>query len=240
VVRQCLELMGYGKQAAQLRHVSYGVVSLSRYAAEELGLDTSDGKQAYAMSGRQGVGMKISALLDRMEQVIAQSRSGQEGLSSRSIAAAAIRYYLLRYNLQTEVVFDLRQATEISGNTGVYLLYTYSRSVSVLNKGGIQVESAPKAPAIWPSRLEEAEHAVLRQLALWPEVLQSAIQELTPAILCNYAYEMCSLFNNFYGACPIVRAEADQRDFRLWLTARFSGLLREVLDVLGLPAPERM
>ncbi|ANS77196.1 arginine--tRNA ligase [Paenibacillus yonginensis] len=261
MVRQSLELMGYEEQAANLLHVSYGVVSLSRNAALELGMDVTDGKSSYAMSGRQGIGMKISALLDRMEQVIADSRPDQDGLPSRVIAAAAIRYYLLRFNLQTEVVFDLQQATEISGNTGVYLLYTYSRSLSVLNKGAEQSRAAktgarpdsiqgdacghgpsfqPAAPMNWPDSLEPAEHALLRQIAAWPDVLQTACSSLAPHMICGYGYELCSLFNNFYGACPIIKAASGTKEFRLWLTSCFNSVLKEVLDSLGLPAPERM
>ncbi|WP_238996454.1 arginine--tRNA ligase [Paenibacillus pinistramenti] len=259
MVRQSLEQMGYAEQAARLLHVSYGVVSLSRQTAGELGLDTSDGKSSYAMSGRQGIGMKISVLLDKMEQVIASSRQSPDGLPSRVIAAAAIRYYLLRYNLQTEVIFDLQQATEITGNTGVYLLYTYARSLSVLSKGaeagaeGVSGAAQPPShgaeekheryalvPDFWPDTLEPAEHALIRQIAGWPELLQAACRELAPHMLCSYAYELSSLFNNFYGACPILKAPAGQRSFRLWLTARFNETLKEVLDALGLPAPERM
>ncbi|WP_223066423.1 arginine--tRNA ligase [Paenibacillus caui] len=239
MVKQALELLGYREQAKGLRHVAYGVVSLSRSAAAELGIDTSDGKASYAMSGRQGIGMKVSTLLDKMEQVIEDSRSDHTGLSSRMIAAASIRFYLLRYNLQTEVVFDLQQATEISGNTGVYLLYTYSRSLSVLNKGGATPEALPAVPEKLPA-FEQPEYALIRQIAAWPDVLDKACRELTPNLICSYAYELCALFNNFYAACPIIKAADDLRSFRLWLVSEFNAALKDVLETLGLPAPSRM
>ncbi|KKO51335.1 arginine--tRNA ligase [Paenibacillus sp. DMB20] len=238
MVKQALEVLGFDNEAQKLRHVSYGVVSLSPSAAAELGIDTTDGKASYAMSGRQGIGIKITELIDRVEQVIEQSRSDKNGLSSREIAAASIRYYLLRFALQTEVVFDLKQATEISGNTGVYLLYSYARSLSVLNKA----QEAGVFPAV-PHRIdhpEQAEHALLRHISAWPDVLDAAAQELSPSMLCNYAYELASLFNNFYGACPILKAEGDSRKKRVWLTSLFKDTLGEVLEVLGLPTPSRM
>ncbi|MDF2681979.1 MAG: argS, partial [Brevibacillus sp.] len=134
MVKQALDILGYTAQAEKLRHVSYGVVSLSPAAAKELGIDTSAGKASYAMSGRQGIGIKISELLDLMEGIIERKRSNKQGLSSRIIAAAAIRYYLLRFHLSTEVVFDIEQATETTGNSGVYLMYAHARAVSILNK----------------------------------------------------------------------------------------------------------
>lgn len=238
MVKQALEGLGFTKEAEKLRHVSYGVVSLSPSAASDLGIDISDGKSSYAMSGRQGIGIKVTELIQRMEDVIEDSRSDKNGLSSREIAIASIRYYLLRFALQTEVVFDLKQATEISGNTGVYLLYSYARALSVLNKAqdkGV----LPLVPEQFPN-LEKAEHALLRHISTWHDSMYAASKELTPSSLCNYAYELASLFNNFYAACPILKSEGEVLHLRVWLTSLYKDTLGEALEVLGLPTPSRM
>lgn len=239
MVKQALGALGYKDQAEKLYHVSYGVVSLSPASAAELGIDTSDRKASYAMSGRQGIGIKVSDLVKLMEQNIEQSRSDKNGLSSRVIATAAIRYYLLRFNLGTEIVFDFKQATEISGNTGVYLMYTYARATSVLNKSTIPlITDVSLLP--FPLDLEKAELALLRQLSLWQETLYLASLELTPNTLCTYAYTLATLFNNFYSVCPILKGDKATIEFRLWLTSRFKDTLGDVLEVLGLPTPSRM
>lgn len=146
MVKEALRALGYSAQADKLHHAGYGVVSLSPTSAADLGIDISDGKASYAMSGRQGIGIKVSDLIGLVEDSIERNRADKSGLPSRTIAIAAIRYYLLRFNLGTEVVFDLRQATEISGNTGVYLMYSYARAVSVL----------AKAPDTAPDKASEA------------------------------------------------------------------------------------
>lgn len=140
MVKQAFQALGYNEQADRLHHVSYGVVSLSPASAAELGIDTSAGKSSYAMSGRQGIGIKVTELVRLMEHSIEATRSDKNGLSSRLIATAAIRYYLLRFNLGTEIVFDFKQAMEISGNTGVYLMYAYARASRVLSKGSALAE----------------------------------------------------------------------------------------------------
>ncbi|WP_150269502.1 arginine--tRNA ligase [Paenibacillus tepidiphilus] len=239
VVKQALESLGYHAQAEQLHHVSYGVVSLSPASAARLGMDISDGKSSYAMSGRQGIGIKVTELIGYMEKTIETTRSDKSGLSSRAIAIAAIRYYLLRFNLGTEVIFDFEQATEISGNTGVYLMYTYARAGSVLGKSGLPAEDLA-TPVPFPEQLEPAELALLRQLSIWHDTLLAASRSLTPNTLCNYAHTLASLFNNFYSACPILKGEQTTVAFRLWLTGKFQGTLGEALEVLGLPLPERM
>ncbi|MNJ53146.1 Arginine--tRNA ligase [compost metagenome] len=240
MVKQALQALGYAKEAEKLHHVSYGVVSLSPAAAVELGIDISDGKSSYAMSGRQGIGIKVSELTELMENVIQNKRSDPSGLSSREIAIAAIRYYLLRFNLQTEVVFDLRQATEISGNTGVYLLYTYARATSVLNKVENQIIGTAHGTAVKIASLEPAERALLRHISIWLDTLYHAVQDLTPNTLCTYAHQLATLFNNFYSTCPILKAEGEVQHFRVWLTAKVKETLGDALQVLGLPTPERM
>lgn len=239
MVKQALSVLGYTDQVNRLRHVGYGVVSLSPAAARELGIDTTDGKSSYAMSGRQGIGIKVTELLDRMEGIIESKRSEKTGVSSRSLAAAAIRYYLLRFGLLTEVVFDLEQATEISGNTGIYLMYAHARSARVLHKAQEEGIALPQQP-YGMKPIEKAEHALLRHLATWQDTLLTAAEEMAPHVLCNYAHELALLFNNFYGACPILKGTDSSKANRLWLTKRFKETMGEALAVLGLPAPDRM
>ncbi|WNQ10739.1 arginine--tRNA ligase [Paenibacillus aurantius] len=238
MVKQALQALGYREQAGELHHVGYGVVSLSRATAQLLGVDTADGKASYPMSGRQGIGIKVADLVARMESVIDAKRPQSEGLDSRTIAAAAIRYYLLKFHLQTEVVFDLEQATEVTGNTGVYLMYSYARACSLLDKAG---QNLPSQGGELPAEgLSPEEHALMKHLLYWRETMELAVKELSPNLLCTYAYELAMLYNQFYGACPILKAEENVKRFRLWLTAQYRGTLYEVLSILGLPAPSRM
>lgn len=238
MVKQALEGLGYTNQASKLRHVSYGVVSLSPMSASQLGISITDGKSSYAMSGRQGIGIKISDLLNQMVSVIDQKRTAQDGISSVTVATAAIRYYLLKYHLQTEVIFDMQQAMEINGNSGVYLLYAYARSASVLVKAaqeGLIGGHMDHFPV-----LEDQEHALLRHIAYWPDTLVQAGNELMPHMICQYAFELAALFNHFYGVCPILKAEEEKKKFRLYLTKQFQITMKDALETLGMPAPEKM
>ncbi|WP_235775445.1 MULTISPECIES: arginine--tRNA ligase [Paenibacillus] len=279
MVKEALRVLGYGEQADRLHHAGYGVVSLSPASAAELGIDTSDGRASYAMSGRQGIGIKVSDLISRMERHLEDSGSGRDGLPARMIATAAIRYYLLRFNLGTEVIFDLRQAMELTGNTGVYLMYAHARAARVIHKAeslglltpGIDSRSAdstesssqiedsnsqtdsrtghgesangravPHPAPPFPAKLEPAELALLRQLGAWPDTLHTASQELTPNTICQYSHTLSSLFHQFYAFCPILTGPDETVAFRLWLTAKFKETLGDSLEVLGLPAPERL
>lgn len=240
MVKLALEVLGYKQQASQLKHVSYGVVSLSPETAAGLGIDISDGKSSYAMSGRQGIGIKVADLLDRMEKVIDAKRSRKAGISSRSIAAAAIRYYLLKYQLLTEVVFDLDQATEVTGNTGVYLLYAYTRANSILDKAQKDTRLQMMEPKFTGTLLEEQEYRLLRYIAYWPELLDNATRQLAPSSICHYAFELASLFNHFYSACPVLKGSEESIAHRLWITQKYKHTLHQALELLGMPTPRRL
>jgi len=136
-------------------------------------------------------------------------------------------------------VFDLRQATEISGNSGVYLMYAYTRSVSLINKAEREWHILPAVPQHFPD-MEKAEYALLRHTANWLDTLCTAGKELAPNLVCNYAFDLATLFNNFYAVCPILKADDEKKKFRVWLTSVFKETLADALQVLGLPTPSRM
>lgn len=237
VVRLALQTLGFREAADRLHHVAYGVVALSPATAARLGLETSDGKASYAMSGRQGIGIKVSDLLDQMEATIDRGRARRAGVSSRAIAAGAIRYYLLRHNIATEIVFDIDSALDIRGNTGPYVMYAHARASGILRKAA--EGAAPAFPGA-PSGLTVAERTLMRHLADWPDMVEQAAVGLAPSMLTNYAYDLATYYNQFYEAAPVLRAAEPKRTFRLWLTGAVRTVLADVLGVLGLPAPNRM
>ncbi|MBE3583825.1 MAG: hypothetical protein IMX01_06895 [Limnochordaceae bacterium] len=256
MVRLALQALGFAEEASQLHHVSYGVVSLSPATAARLGIDISEGKSSYPMSGRQGIGIKVSDLLAQMEATVEAVRPRKEGISSRQVAAAAIRYFLLRFNLLTEIVFDFDQAADLHGNSGVYLMYQHARAAKILRDGGWAAAAALTPTALAsplsgdgtsalptpqvPSDLLPEERALLRHLADWPDTLEQAAAELNVTLLTTYAFELASLFSTFYDAAPVLKAPEPLRTFRMWVVARTRLTLADVLNVLGLPAPDQM
>ena len=68
------------------------------------------------------------------------------------------------------------------------------------------------------------------------------MKDAQPNLLCNYLYELASLYMSFYEACPILKegVEPTQRDSRLMLSIFTSKLLKQGLDLLGIEVMERM
>src|SRR5579883_1378122 len=105
VVYESLRRLGYSEQADNSVHLAYEVVTLSAATAARLGVDTSDGREYYAMSGRKGIEIKaddlINAAIERMREVRQQDNKADLSEESAAIlAASAIRYFMIRYSLQ--------------------------------------------------------------------------------------------------------------------------------------------
>ena len=124
------------------------------------------------------------------------------------------------------------------GATAPYLQYAYSRIQSIFSKAGIEQESFNQAFSI----IEPQEKALALKLLQLEDVIDAVITECTPNLLCNYLYELASLYMSFYEACPILKEGIDEESklSRLALCAQISKTLKQGLDILGIDVMERM
>jgi arginyl-tRNA synthetase len=123
------------------------------------------------------------------------------------------------------------------GATAPYLQYAYTRVRSILRRAEV---AADFNATLVLSEVQE------KQLALktlqFEETLQQVMKDAQPNLLCNYLYELASLYMTFYEACPILKEGTDPavRDSRLMLSIGVSRLLAQGLDLLGIEVMERM
>jgi len=242
VVYQALEQVGYPEQARNSVHLAYEVVALSPQAAQELGTDT-ESERAVAMSGRRGLGVKANDLFAAVvERLRPKTRDPQ---AAAHLAAAAIRWFMLRQGLSSIIAFDFDEALQTTGDTGVYVEYAHARACSILAKAG----ELPGADTTSPGELTATEAALVKKIADFPAALARAGQELAPHALTRYAFELAIAFTSFYehpdpGAAvriPFIRiADPGLRAFRLALVAAFRQTLRNVFDALGLVPLDRI
>lgn len=146
ILRYSLQKLGFPNEAAHSVHFGYEVVSLSPETARELGVDVdADEKAIYAMSGRKGIGVKADDLIwrarDKAKEEVARrhpefSAAEVDELATK-IAVGAIRYYMVKYNINSLIVFDFAEALSMQGNTGPYLQYAHARANSILRKAGL-------------------------------------------------------------------------------------------------------
>lgn len=228
-----LELFGFD-WAKRLHHVSYGFVSLP------------EGK----MSSRTGLVVNSDDVFERLKEV--------EGVEIKNslkeiadfddvidkVSLAAFRYGLLKVDAKQDLVFDYNMVAKFDGNTGPYLMYTYARAFSVLNKAKYKFDKDMSLYDIsnnFNFETDPNESALLRHTYKFKEVLVESAERYAPHTLCLYLFELAQRFNAFYATQPILTCEnAAKKNFRLLLTASTAQILKTGQGLLGIETVERM
>ncbi len=257
VVIESLRQMGFEKEANQSIHLAYEVVNLSPQAARLLGVEENEEKKAYAMSGRSGTGVKAKDFIQMVKQKVREKADHplEESVAS-ALASAAIRYYLLKFTLESQIIFDFDEALKTTGDTGIYLEYAHARACSILRKAKEQkIDPQWKKVGVdsyrdsVPKQLTETERGLLDGLSKFSSSVVKTGKTLRVSQLAEYAFDLATSFTNFYehpdpGAdvqTPFIHLRDEGlRTFRLSLVKAFQKGMANVLTLMGMPALEKI
>ncbi|MBA6263127.1 arginine--tRNA ligase [Colwellia sp. Bg11-12] len=195
---------------------------------------------------RTGGTIKLAELLDeaviRAKEVIKEKNPDYSDKQLNEIATkvgiGAVKFADLSKNRTSDYIFNWKTMLSFEGSTAPYLQYAYSRIQSIFNKAQIEQKNFNADITI----IEPQEKALALKLLQLEEVVDSVISESTPNLLCNYLYELASLYMSFYEACPILKEGIDEavKKSRLALCLNISKTLKQGLDILGIEVMERM
>jgi arginyl-tRNA synthetase len=234
MVREALDRLGHHEEAERSVHLAYEVVALTAAAARELGVDVAGGQGVVALSGRRGIEVRADDLLDLAIAKL-RDKARDEG-TARALAAAAVRYYLLKFSLTQIIAFDFDEALRVTGDTGVYLQYAHARAAGILRKTAADAGAGDPVPT--PAELLPVERALLSRIEAYPRAAAESAASLAPGVLAVYALSLASAFSDFYEHTPPVVRESDPvlRRFRRGLTAATRATLGDALRTLGMAA----
>jgi len=201
-----------------------------------LGFGTVNGEDGKPFKTRSGDVFKLELLVQdlcAMVQKLAKEKGRDlDPAAIEAVAVAALKVGDLQQDSVHNYVFSVEKFAQFEGRTGPYLLYTYARIVSLLQK-------QPCPPSLSPHFLpEERRLAVL--LLQYGEVLTLAAQKYAPHILCQYMFSLAGAFNALYQNLPILQAEESITAHRLALCVHTQKCLKKILDVLGITPLSRM
>ena len=216
--------------AKNLFHLSYGMV------------DLPSGK----MKSREGTVVDADDLIVEMAQTaeeISEELGKLEGYSQaekeelyKSIGLGALKYYILKVDPRKRILFDPKESIDFQGNTGPFIQYTYARIQSILRKADQDAPIDFKAIA-----LHEKEKELIKCIMLFPEVIQNAAENHSPALVANYTYDLVKEFNSFYQNVSILGADNDNdKAFRVALSNKVAVTVKKAFGLLGIDVPERM
>jgi arginyl-tRNA synthetase len=228
-------------------HLGYEAVTLSSNTAKAFGIDIGE-KQFMHMSGRKGIYVNADYVLEALhakayEEVKLRNHDFSEQQlhdTAEEIAISAIRYNMLKQDLDKIITFDIKESLSLEGDTGPYLQYAYARSQRILEKAKQQINVGTREFA-FDKLTHEAEIALIKMISKLDLVVEDAAKSLSPKSLAHYAYNLAMTFNIFYESVSVLREqEPNVRLARLALVKVFGIALKNVLEVLGLSALDRM
>ena len=213
-----------------LFHLSYGMV------------DLPSGK----MKSREGTVVDADDLMNEMTdtaQKISEELGKLEGYSAAekaklytTIGMGALKYYILKVDPKKRILFDPQESVDFAGNTGPFIQYTYARIQSIIRKANFDFTEKTTIKV-----LHEKEKELVKQLELYPEVIQNAAHNHSPALIANYTYDLVREYNSFYQAVPILGSnDSVEKVFRVQLSKKVADTIASAFQLLGIQVPERM
>lgn len=228
--------LGFGKYE-DYHHIAYGFILVR----DNEGNPTK-------MSSRAGNQYSVNDLIDKASEKIKGyitsdlTDEEKEDVSER-LAVASIKYSLLKVNRLQDQVFDLNTSITLEGDSAPYILYSNTRILSVLNKGGFGDLNEKDFNELLNSLKfnNDIEIDILKQLAMFPDIVVNAYSSYAPNDIASYIYSLAQLFNHYYNEVNILKEEdIILKNSRLVLIKAINIVLENSLKLLGIESVGRM
>lgn len=230
VLFNILKKLGY-KWAEGCYHLSYGMIELP------------EGK----MKSREGTVVDADDLMASIVEdakAMTQERGHIDGMSEEeketlysNIGLGGLKYFLLKVDPKKGMVFDPKESIDLNGNTGPFIQYAYARIQSLLAKA----KDLGYSTSFDAVEINDKEQGLIKSLKDYPSVINEAGKNYSPAILCNYIFDLVKDYNNFYQTVDILREEDKNKlAFRLQLSDTVSKVINSSMKLLGVDVPNKM
>lgn len=231
VLALTLQKMGFD-WANGIEHLSYGMV------------DLPSGK----MKSREGTVVDADDLMLEMKNTaaeISEELGKLDGMSAEekeklfwTIGLGALKYFILKVDPKKRMLFDPKESVDFNGNTGPFIQYAHARICSILRK----TAKVEQEEGISIEQIQNEDLTVIKQLFDFPEIIEEAAEQKSPALIANYIYDLVKVFNHFYqNTPPIIKEENTAiRNFRLELCEKTAEVINNAMHLLGIAVPEKM
>jgi arginyl-tRNA synthetase len=236
-------MSSFKSQQGAYVHLGYESVTLSAETAKTLNVDTG-GKQVQ-MSGRKGIYVNADYVLDILGvKTYEEAKKRNPELAepklveiAEQVAVGALRYAMIKQDLDKIITFDLTESLSLEGDTGPYIQYSHARAARILEKA----ETKPRFDVSFGILSTEHEINLIKTIGKFDIQVEDAAKNLSPKVIARYCYDLAVSFNGFYEHVKVLTAEnKDLVNARLCLVYSFKETLAKALDIIGISSPDRM
>lgn len=197
-------------------------------------------------STRKGNVIRLEELLDeahnRAYNIVNEKNPDLTEEEKQNIAeivgVSSVKYADLSQNRQSAVIFEWDKILSFEGNTAPYLLYSYARIQSVLNK--VKDKNINLNSFIEINLKDKYEKALATYLLNFPLSVLKAAETFKPNLIADYLFELSKKFNSFYNNCPILNQDEETLKSRSLLIKKTGEVLKDGLDLLGIKVLNKM
>ncbi len=218
-----------------LYHLSYGMV------------DLPSGK----MKSREGTVVDADDLMQEMVETAAahtQELGKIDGFTDEQamelykiLGLGALKYFLLKVDPKKRMLFNPQESIEFQGNTGPFIQYTHARISSIIRKSAQIGMDLTTAGFDGLQNIADVEKQLIILLHDYAEKVKLAGQELSPAVIAQYLFDLAKEYNRFYAELPIFNEMDDKAQaFRIVLSAQVARIIKSGMKLLGIVVPEKM
>ena len=223
-----LDKLGYD-WAKSCYHLSYGMV------------DLPTGK----MKSREGTVVDADDLMQDMVQTsksIAKDLGKLEGMSGKQadelyeiVGLGALKYFMLKVDPKKRMMFDPKESIDFNGNTGPFIQYTFARIQSLIAKYNSEISDIKFV------EINKEEQTLIKKILDFPNAIQEAATNYSPALIANYTYDLVKEYNSYYQNTTILGEENEEiKMFRVSLSFKISEVVKNAMKLLGVEVPNQM
>jgi len=220
-----LEMIGFKEDKF---HLSYGMI------------DLPEGK----MKSREGTIVDADNIIDEMLELAYKEvdkryptiKEEEKKKRANIIGIGALTFFILKFNLKSDFVFNPNNSISFEGETGPYIQYCYARIESIILKSNEKID----LDINWDLLHHETERNLIKQLNYFPEIIDQATQKYTIHLIPQYLLTLCQIFNSFYSVCPVISDNKLLEKARLLLIKCVQINIKIGLEILGIDTLDKM
>ena len=232
--------------------LGYETVALSPNTVQAIGMELDEkNKKVIHMSGRKGIFINADNIMDELhKKAYSEIRKRNPDFDNTTteeiaegIAVSAIRYNLLKQDLDKMITFDMKEALNLDGDTSLYLQYSFARAMRILEKGRSTLEefiNESNDNIRFDLLNNKIEVELIKEISKFNLIIEEALNALNPKILAKYANKISTKFNLFYENLPVLGTDLFLKVNRLMLVRVFVNVLANLFELLGIESFSRI